>query len=172
MLEVREAAAADALAVAEVHVRAWREGYRDLVDQNFLDGLRPEEWAGRYGFGAMDPQGPCTLVAVDGGQLCGHVTLGTSRDDDRPDSAEIWALYVDPQRWGAGVGRALLDAACRRFSAVGHESAFLWVLTTNLRARRFYAGAGWRPDGRERSIPLGGIPLGEVSYHRVLHPRP
>lgn len=169
MLEVREATAADATAVADVHVRAWREGYRGLVDQHFLDGLEPAKWANRYAFGAMDAAGPYTLVAVEGDQVCGLVTLGRSRDADLPQAGEVWAIYVDPSRWGSGVGGALLSSAWERLRRFGHDGAFLWVLSTNLRARRFYEGAGWRPDGRERTIDIGGIPLGEVSYRAALN---
>jgi hypothetical protein len=47
-VELRIARPADALAVAKVHVRSWRVGYRDLLPHDYLDALRPEEQAQRY----------------------------------------------------------------------------------------------------------------------------
>jgi hypothetical protein len=34
--------------VALVHVRAWQVGYRNLLPDEYLDGLWPEERARRY----------------------------------------------------------------------------------------------------------------------------
>ncbi len=44
----------------------------------------------------MDAGHRCTLVAVDGAVICGHITVGPSRDEDMAGSGEVWALYVDP----------------------------------------------------------------------------
>jgi GNAT superfamily N-acetyltransferase len=111
VVDVQKACADDRLAVAEAHVRAWQVGYRGLIAQDYLEALRPEERASRYTFDHMNPNGPFTLVAVDGDAICGLVTTGKSRDDDSRDAGEVWAIYVDPRRWGAGVGRSLMAAA-------------------------------------------------------------
>lgn len=163
MVEVRVATADDAMAMAQAHVRSWQAGYRGLIAQDYLDGLRPAEWARRYSF---DPErgGRHTLVAVDGDVLCGHVTFGRSRDDELADSAEVWALYVDPPRWGTGISSALMFAACARLTKAGHEHAFLWVLSANARARRFYERMGWSTDGSERADVIGGTTVDEVRY--------
>jgi len=87
------------MAVAQVHVRSWRQGYRGLIAQDYLDGLRPEDMATRYAFERMDLRGPYTLVAVDRDAIHGHITIGRSRDDHTVDSGEVWSLYVDPPYW-------------------------------------------------------------------------
>ena len=43
----------------------------------------------------------------------------------------------------------------------------LWVLDTNIRARRFYEVAGWKPDGGLKTETLGDLLLSEVRYRRV-----
>jgi ribosomal protein S18 acetylase RimI-like enzyme len=143
-------------------------GYRGLIPQDYLDALRPEDRASRYGFEQMNPSGPFTHVAVDGDRICGHVTTGRSREVDLPDAGEIWALYVDPHRWGDGIGRQLLGAGCQHLVGQGHDLAVLWVLSDNLRARRFYELAGWRLDGRHRTDAIGDHPVHEVRYQRAL----
>lgn len=168
MVLVRAASPDDLGAIVDVHVRAWREGYRGLIDQDYLDGMRPEDWAGRFRTAPADLSGPFTLVAVTDGAVCGHVTIGRSRDDDIAASGEVWAVYVDPGHWGAGVGRALMDAAGHRLAQAGYERAFLWTLSANERARRFYERVGWQPDGRQRTILIGGRPADEVSYSTAL----
>jgi hypothetical protein len=68
--EIRAARPADALAVAEVHVRSWQAGYRHLLPDAYLDSLRPEDRAARYTFdraGADDPETIVVLVERDPG---------------------------------------------------------------------------------------------------------
>jgi GNAT superfamily N-acetyltransferase len=163
---VREAVADDALAVAQVHVRSWQAGYRGLIAQNYLDALRPEDRASRYTFGRVTFDGPRTLVAVDGAAICGHVTTGKSRDTDLQAGGEIWAIYVDPPRWGTGVGRSLMAAGSDQLRLTGYSRASLWVLAGNARARRFYELVGWQLDGAERIDVIGGVPLRAVRYRR------
>ncbi|CDO11463.1 GNAT family N-acetyltransferase [Mycolicibacterium cosmeticum] len=165
MVNVRNAVPADALAVAQTHVRSWQVGYKGLIAQAYLDRLRPEERAARYRFDKMDPvNGPYTLVAVDEDVVCGHVTVGRSRDRDHDQLGEIWSLYVDPPHWGSGVGSTLLAAGCRQLRQAGYGSAYLWVLSTNVRARRFYARAGWIIEGSERTDFVGGKYIAEIKY--------
>lgn len=170
MLRIRPAVAEDALAVAQAHVRSWQVGYRGLLPQDYLDALRPEDRASRYGFEQMNPSGPFTQVAVDGDTICGHVTTGRSRASDLSDAGEIWALYVDPPRWGGGIGRRLIAAGCRHLASRGHAVAILWVLSGNVRARGFYELAGWRWDGTRRTDAVGGHSVHEVRYQRSLRP--
>lgn len=170
MFDVRDAVPADALAVAETHVRSWQVGYAGLIAQKYLDALRPDERASHYRFEGMDQvNGPYTLVATDHDLVCGHVTLGRSRDRTLPDVGEIWSLYVDPPHWDAGVGSRLLTAACQSLRQAGYNAAQLWVLSTNIRARRFYARAGWTIEGSERTDFVGGKSICEIKYELDLH---
>jgi ribosomal protein S18 acetylase RimI-like enzyme len=166
MVRVREAVADDALAVAQVHVRSWQAGYRGLISQNYLDALCPEDRASRYTFDRMTLTGPFTLVAVDDDAICGLVTTGKSRDTDLQEAGEIWAIYVDPARWGTGVGRSLMAAATNKLRCTGYGEASLWVLAGNTRARRFYELVGWQLDEADRTDVIGNTPVYEVRYRR------
>lgn len=165
---IRAATDRDAMAVARAHVRSWQVGCRGLISQEYLDGLRPEDRAARYSFDQMNPEGPFTQVAVDGDAICGHVTTGLSRDVDRQGGGEIWAIYVDPARWGTGVGRLLMEAGCRQLRQQGLAAASLWVLSGNVRARRFYESTGWQWCGTERTDTIGQDTVHEVRYERNL----
>lgn len=156
------------MGVAKAHVRSWQVGYEGLVAQSYLDALRPEDRACRYGFDEMNPAGPFTQVAVDGDTICGHVTTGVCRDPDREGAGEIWAIYVDPSKWRNGVGRLLIKAGCEQLRGQGHDTACLWVLSGNDRARRFYEASGWQWDGAERTDTIGDDVVHEVRYERTL----
>jgi hypothetical protein len=97
VLITRNATPDDALAVATVHVRAWQEGYRGLVDDAYLDALRPEDRAARYDLAASDPACPSTIVAVADGVVCGFASVGPCRDADA-HTGQLLALHVDRSR--------------------------------------------------------------------------
>jgi GNAT superfamily N-acetyltransferase len=147
---IRDAIPEDALALAGVHVRSWQAAYRGLIDDEFLDRLRPEDRASRYELGAPDPALPRTIVADAEGELWGFATTGPCRDEDAREAGELYALYVDPVHWRTGTGRLLLAAATERMRDEGREVAVLWVLRGNDPAERLYERAGWRRDGAER----------------------
>jgi ribosomal protein S18 acetylase RimI-like enzyme len=167
-VHVRRAVPGDAMAVARIHVSSWQSGYRGLLPQDYLDALRPEDRASRYTFDSLNPDGPFTLVAVDGDVVTGLVTVGRLRDDDVPDAGEIWAIYVDPARWGQGVGQTLMSEGITRLRRSGHAVAALWVLSANARARRFYESGGWERDGSQRVDSVGGGSVHEVRYRRSI----
>lgn len=152
-MELRSAVAADAMAVARVHVRAWQEAYRGMLPAAYLDALKPEDRAKRYTFERLD--GPRTIVAVDDGQVLGFVT---TKDD------ELAAINVDPSAWAKGVGKALIAKAREAIAANGHREAQLWMLVGNERAHRFYLRDGWTCDGVRRTETVWGVEVDEIQY--------
>lgn len=165
-MQLREAQPADAAAVAVVHIRSWQAGYRGLVPDEYLDGLRPEDRARHYAFDDADPRRPTTVLAVEDQAILGLATTGPSPDD--PQRGELMALYVDPDHWNRGIGRVLLRDARARLAERGFLEARLWVFAGNDRAERFYQSDGWTPDGRRREAEVWGVTVAEIGYRRSL----
>jgi len=167
---LRPAEPADALDVARVHVRSWQVGYRKLLPDEYLDGLRPEQRAERYDFATTDVRRPTTVVATESGVICGFATTAPAHDLDVPQCGELCALYVDPDWWGQGVGTALISAARTRLFDQGFRHAVLWLLAGNQRAERFYRIDQWMPDGQSRTETVWGVSVHEIRYQRALDP--
>ena len=72
-------------------------------------------------------------------------------------------LYVEPEAWGIGVGRALHDAAVGWCVDACVGSMDLWVLEENGRARAMYERWGWQLDPEERLVHEG-LDVAEVRY--------
>jgi ribosomal protein S18 acetylase RimI-like enzyme len=149
-LEVRPATAADARGIADVHVRAWQRAYRGLIPDTVLDLLtidsRQRTWDGYL----AETSGPTTLVAERRGSIAGFCSVAMpSRDDDASSrTAEIAALYVDPELWRTGIGAALMAAALEQLRTHGGcDDVTLWVLAGNDAAIAFYERQGFTPDG-------------------------
>jgi ribosomal protein S18 acetylase RimI-like enzyme len=166
-ITVRHAEAADAAALAAVHVDGWRAAYRGLVPDELLDsiavGRRESGWRERLADQA-DPS--VTLVAELGGAVAGFCSvIAPARDDDAEvGTAEIAAIYIDPARWRTGVGSALLGAALGDLERDGWQRVTLWVLAGNHPALAFYARFGFEPDGTSKELP--GLGAAEVRLAR------
>jgi len=171
-MRIREATVADAAHVAEVHVRSWQVAYRGLVPQDYLDGLDPAARRERWSALLADDRWPRagTLVAELDDRIVGFASILPARDADLDPAAfgEIAAFYLDPGVWRRGIGRRLMAAALDRLAAAGYPRAALWVLDTNLRARRFYEATGWRCDGTVKVDESLGFPITETRYRREL----
>jgi GNAT superfamily N-acetyltransferase len=163
-VDVRIATGDDALAVETIRVRGWRTAYRHVLPAAELDAMpiAPERWRPRL---ATPPRGWTTFVAEDGGEVVGFASVGPSRDET--GLGELYAIYVDPARWSSGAGRALLERAEAQLGSE-YDTATLWVLEENPRARRFYETAGWVPDGGRKAEERWGVRAPEVRYRKEL----
>jgi len=166
-LALRAATPGDSLAVARVHLAAWRAAYREIIPDSYLDGLDEEARASRYTFDRSGPDDPLTWIAFEGGQVRGFVTLGPARDDEQR-RGEIYALYVSPHSWRSGVGTVLLAHAERHLVTRGFDEALLWVLRDNSRGRLFYEACGWRCDDNELTALFDGLEVVEIRYTKSL----
>lgn len=153
------------MAVAEIHVRAWQTGYRGLLPDGYLDGLRAEDRARRYTFDVVDPARPSTIVAELDGAIAG---FATTLPADEPGVGELAALHVEPRLWRRGIGAALIGEARARLHQRGFARAGLWLLVGNARAARFYEADGWAATGEPRSDEVWGVRVDEQRYHRAL----
>ena len=171
---IRRAEPSDGTSIGLVHVRTWQSAYRGLLPQPFLDGLdahqRGDYWEHYLSEGT--PPGEEVVVAEEEGTVVGFASVGPSRDEDANGEGEVWAIYLLADRWGQGIGKALMDAALDSLRQAGFTVATLWVLDTNERARRFYEAGAWVPDGATKQDDRRGFPVTEVRYRRELEPRP
>jgi ribosomal protein S18 acetylase RimI-like enzyme len=156
---IRPATPDDAEAVARVHVETWRAAYAHALSAEGLASLSVTQRT------ELHRRSPPVVAEVDG-EIVGFVSVGPGTDPDT--DGELYAIYVLPEHWGSGVGRALMQAGEERLRELGHEHAILWVLEDNPRARRFYEAAGWTLDGTRRPIEIFGQPVPEIRYEKSL----
>ena len=164
---VRRAAVEDARAIAEINVAGWQAAYRGILPDDYLENLpvRAREIALQSRL-HRDEQGEAPAwVAERDGRAIGYLSSGPPRDDDvTPPAAEVYALYVVPQAWRTGAGRALMETAGSHWQKRGVATLVLWVLEANARGRTFYGAMGWSPDGGRQPVELGGSTTIELRY--------
>lgn len=163
-MQVRVALPDDSLAIERARVHGWRTAYRHVFPPDELDALPidGDRWRSRL---HVPPPGWTTFVAEESGHVLGFASVGPSRDER--GLGELYAIYVEPDAWSTGAGRALLRAAEDRLTAE-YDAALLWVLEDNPRARSFYERAGWAPDGARKAEERFGVRAPEVRYRKEL----
>jgi GNAT superfamily N-acetyltransferase len=159
---IRSGTPEDAEAVARVHLETWRAAYGHVFPAEQLADMSSERVAQRAALHRRFPP----IVADADGCIVGFVSVGPSRDEDA--EGELLAIYVHPDQWGTGVGRALIEAGEQELGARGHSDVVLWVLEDNPRARAFYERAGWTTDGTRRPIEVFDVEVPEVRYRKRL----
>jgi GNAT superfamily N-acetyltransferase len=154
-------------ALAAVHTRSWQEGYRGQMPDELLDSLEPARRADMWRrWLERDGDDLQVLIALDEqDRVVGFTASGPPRDDDVAETCgELYAIYVEPDRWSGGIGSELMAAAMTGLRDAGFDRAVLWVLESNHRTRRFYEHHGWELDGRSKVEEYGDAELHEVRY--------
>ena len=161
-MTIREAAPQDAEAIARVHVDTWRDAYGGIVPDSILGALsyesRKRDWEKRIGVAETT-----VLVADVDGEVAGFGACGPTRFPLDGYAGEIYALYVDPQSQGTGVGEKLFAALRERLRAAGLERCTLWVFEDNVDGCSFYEKLGGRRLD-QRSTEMAGQAVIELAY--------
>lgn len=157
MIVLREAAAADAAALARLHARSWRGFYRGMMSDAWLDGDIDAERGAFWSNALASPvPGQAVIVAEAQGELAGFVHLHANHD--AAWGSYVHALHVAATFQGRGIGARLMDAVgewCERHGTRG--GVWLWVLEPNAPARAFYERIGARNVERDVwEAPDGG----------------
>jgi len=157
---LRPGADGDLRAVGALHYRSRAAAYAHILSPAALTFGSPavmgEWWAERW---KWEQETHRLTVAVDDGEIVGFSYVGPSFDEG---VRELYAIHVDPEAVGAGVGKLLMVDALPHLG----EHAVLWVLEGNARARRFYERGGWFADGTSRDETMGGEMTHQLRYSR------
>src|SRR5688500_5660764 len=159
MVTVRAAVISDAERMASVNAACWSVGYRGIIPEARLEPLPVSARLRQMRAGLRAPRRDSfTRIAELDGAFAGYCFVAAPGRDQPDDSriAELVAVYVEPELWRRGVGRALLDAGIDQAGALGYESMYLWTFEENHRAQRFYRALGFESDGARRPfVPIG-----------------
>ena len=157
MVKFREARHSDAEPIAMLHATSWRQTYRGMMPDAFLDGdvlsNRLQVWHERLAQRRADQY---VCVAEDGAKLVGFICAFGNEDP-------VWGSYIenlhvahDSKR--TGIGTALMKQAAQwMVSRHPQSGVYLWAMEANGPARRFYEGLAAANAGTQDKLdPAGG----------------
>jgi GNAT superfamily N-acetyltransferase len=169
-MQITPATLADINDLALIHVEGWRASYAGLVDPAFLAGLDAAAYAANWKTWLEGGETNALIARDKNGNPAGFISFGRLRtpipgmSPIRPlYSAEIYALYILPAFWRAGLGRQLMAAGAAALRDRKHKSVCLWVLDGNKRAVSFYKALGGQRCGTKR-IEIAGRLLPEIAF--------
>lgn len=173
MISIRRARPVDAVAIAAVHVSAWRSAYPGILPDAFLAKLSLPRQAAHYDRSIRAGQGVHVATASgtdvpdgSGPRVVGFATSGPARlllgEAAGLADGEIETLYVLDDWRERGLGRRLLRAAAAQLAHAGCRSAFVWVLRDNP-SRWFYARLGGRAVA-EQTTQVGGAQVAQTAF--------
>jgi ribosomal protein S18 acetylase RimI-like enzyme len=139
----------DAVPLRELRLRGLREA-PDAFATTFEQASEwpPEHWE-RWARAPVEEQ--VTVVAIDGERWVGMASAWLL--EDRPGSAWLARLWVDPGARRTGAGLRLTDAIADWARERGCTTLELSVTANNTPASAFYARAGFAETGRRRPLP-------------------
>jgi GNAT superfamily N-acetyltransferase len=93
------------------------------------------------------------LLAEDGPAIVAMACAEPLHRGDRtgpilPGGCFLNLLFVMPERWGEGIGGAVLDAVLEEAKRRRYSRIHLWTSEDNERSHRLYRSRGFTPTGR------------------------
>ncbi|MFH1138946.1 MAG: GNAT family N-acetyltransferase [Pseudomonadota bacterium] len=162
-MEIRMLEPADAAKFRALRLKALRED-----PNSFMRNLKEEELLSEPEFGLMTssnepPTRRFVIGAFEDGRLfatCGFRRLGQM---NLRHKGELWAVYVDPEGRGKGVGRQVMTAcleAVRRVPGLERIN----VYAAGAAARDFYRRFGFESFGLEKKAKKIGDHYSDLEY--------
>ncbi len=146
--------------LAGLHAKSWRESYRGIFPDDFLDHDvwedRKRTWSRRL---SSPKKNQHVIIAMDNKDICGFVCA--FGNESLQWGTFVDNLHVSTSAQGKGVGKQLMYLIAQWANELfDHKGLYLEVLEDNLSARGFYHGIGakhqetnlWQPPGSSEQV--------------------
>ncbi len=137
MIEIRKAVKNDAKAIIDINISSWKDTYGGIFPKEFLDSLNElkEESIEKCKNKINE-----YIVAEFDGKIVGFSRIGKNKKDYDENYGEIYALYMDINYKGQGIGRKLVEYS---FSLLKEKYDFCLISTLkDNSANEFYKKIG------------------------------
>jgi len=153
----RHAQYPDAEQIALLHANSWRLSYRGLFNDIFLDkeadSNRLLVWQQRL---SDNPKNQFVHVAENRGTISGFICAYGNEDDIWGSLIDNLHIASDFQRQGIGT-QLMAETFSWLKKSYPDVAIYLWVMTRNSQARRFYEKLGAENAGTiDKPNPVGG----------------
>lgn len=160
----RPAIPKDYKAIAALHAKSWQENYRGTFSDAFLDDAviddRLAVWKDRF---AIPKENQFVYVAEVENSVVAFICAYL--DKDPTYGTLIDNLHVHSEFIGQGIGERLIIEAAKFLRANDKQSMYLWVLTSNTKAIKFYRRMGGIPMETVRDFDIGDRKIVKTRYY-------
>lgn len=164
MFSLRSAVKNDWQAIATLHAKSWQQNYRGTFSDHFLDNEvlidRFTVWKDRL----ESPKRNQFIHIVETENsfvafVCGNI------DEDSEYGTLIDNLHVDSKFIGQRIGEKLMISAARFLEEKDKTSMYLWVLTSNAKAIKFYERMGGKALETVNDFDIGDREITKTRYY-------
>ena len=151
-MNIRKANFSEYEAIANVHAASFHAMHKGLIPEAILAESPVETFILRWKE-RLSKNETITYVAELNQQIVGLITFVNPDlvKHDSVEGVEFKFLYIRPDYWRQGIGRALSLAALKELRKAGFHSIHFWVLANNPQSKNFYAKFGATADGTDRT---------------------
>jgi len=161
---LRKAELGDEAEIANVHLNSWREIYKGLLPQDYLDSL-PLTFSRRMRWwkkSIAEEREIIQIIETNEG-IVGFSCFGPARRSEDSDMAELYAIYLLERHKGKGFGFELLRSGLKLMKESGFKKAYCWVLDKNPTIE-FYKRTGAQNSGVTMDAEIGDQKVTELMY--------
>ena len=166
---IRNAVKEDSKILSSLVVRGWKNAYRGLIDDDFLDNMDEKDSIERWEEMILSQDDKSKVsVYEENGKILGVIKYGVPEDTvNGKYNAEIQILYVEPSLKGKGIGTKLFKNAKQYFIKNNMNNLVIWCLKGNEKSIKFYEKMGGKIV-TERNGIVHGKELEEVGLEYKL----
>ena len=173
-MKIRLATIDDAEKIAFIHVLAWQQSYKGIIDQGYLDSIsydnrlemRKRQLEHNHLLDSSSITVYC-LVAVLNEKIIGFCDVGATKLPSCSQNSlipgEIYAIYLLGEYKGKGIGNMIWEKALSYLRKSNLLPFRAWVLSSNIPARNFYEKHGGMVTEKEQ-VQIGRNFYEEVCY--------
>jgi GNAT superfamily N-acetyltransferase/predicted nuclease of restriction endonuclease-like (RecB) superfamily len=161
---IRESTLSDASEVAAIHVKAWQESYKNIIEEHYLQNISfSDRLELRNKILNNNDPNQIHWVAVYEEKIIGFCDAGPAFENTADYFGEIYAIYLLEEFKRCGIGQRLLQAAHKFLSQKKLLPYVAWVLKDNPSGCAFYKKNGGILSG-EKIEEIGNKLYSEVAY--------
>lgn len=135
---IRDAVNEDIDNIAELYISNWKETYRELLPENYLNSLTQENGVKKW-FKYLE-DGNNIFVIYEEDVFLGFVA--SKKDEDEENCWYLDSLHITKISRGKGIGTKLIYAVGQYALKSGYESMSICIVRGNDNAKRIYEKLG------------------------------
>lgn len=159
-MQIRTARVGDEKSIADVIVNTWKDAYRDIVPDSFINSLTTEKHEKLFRENIKNGTETILVLVNPKNQIIGVVCGGQDRSGIY--DCELVAIYILPDYQKRGYGKWLFRELIEEHKKNQYRSMIIWTFRDN-KDRQFYEILGGLVR-EEKNISFDGIEIAIVGY--------
>jgi ribosomal protein S18 acetylase RimI-like enzyme len=129
-MNIRTATIEDAHDIAVMHVQSWKESYKGIIHQEYLDQLSVEKREARFkeDLESRSKNNHEYFLALDDdNHIVGFASGGPNRKPEMNIKGELYAIYLLDKVKNQGIGKTLVLKVVNHLVSIDITDMLVWV---------------------------------------------